>query len=98
MRLNTDVSFGQKEWEILHTYDESLIEQECYLNRMAGNNGFSKDRSHRSIAKIPRHRFFSDLELIKYMQVRGINNDEAKHLLDLWLLKNPQFKTCTGGI
>lgn len=98
MRINTDVNFGEKEWEILHTYDETMIEKLCHAERMSGQNGFSEDRSRRTIARIPRHRLFSDIELLRWQQLRGKDNKEADRQLNLWLFKNPQFKTCTGGI
>ena len=98
MERKSEVTFGPKEWEILHTYDEDLIEKMCYLERMSGQNGFSEDRSHRSICHIPRHRLYSDLELIKYQQLKGKDDAEAKRQFEKWLLKNPQFKCCNGGI
>ena len=98
MRVHTDVTFGKKGWEIIHKYDETMVEELCKYERLEGENGFAKDHSHRTIAKIPRHRFFSDIELMLYQKYQGLDDVEANKQLNKWLLKNPKFRTCTGGI
>ena len=85
-------------WEITHRYDESLIEEMCKLRRAEGDNGFSDDKSHRHIAMIPRHRYFSDIELILHNKNQGVDDEKADYYFRLWLAKNPQFKTCSGRI
>ena len=98
MRVHTDVNFGKSEWEIIHHYDESLIEKMCHMDRIYGDNGFDGNHSHRTIARIPRHRFFSDIELMLYQKHQGKDDVEANKQLNRWLAKNPKFLTCTGGI
>ena len=93
-----EVRVSNGEWEITHRYDETLIEELCKLRRNEGNNGFSDDKSHRQIAMIPRHRYFSDIELILYQKHQGRDDEKADYYFRKWLIKNPQFKTCNGGV
>ena len=37
------------------------------------------------------------IELRRYLQLRGKDNVEANRILDQWLWKHPEFRTCNPG-
>lgn len=84
-------------WRQVHTYDEYAVMKDCYEKRMSGTEGWLGNKSGKMIARIPRHRLYSDIELQLYTKYKGKDDVEARKWLDKWLENNPEFKTTTGG-
>lgn len=97
LRLQTNVKVDKDSWEITHIYDEADILRLCKEARDSGKEGNLTTGEGKLIARIPRHRFFSDIELQLYQQYKGKDNVEADMWLNRWLAKYPEFKTTTGG-
>lgn len=96
MRLSTNVTVEKDTWTIPHTYDETDVLQQCKEDRNSGFEGTLATGEGKLIARIPRHRFFSDFELQMYQEHQGKDNKEAETWLRKWLFKNPEFRTTTG--
>jgi len=97
LNIGTKVEIDGNNWKIQHTYDEYEIMKDCYERRMSGNEGDTGNGTGKLIARIPRHRLHSDIELQIYCQYKGKDNKEANKWLDRWLEKHPEFRTTTGG-
>lgn len=97
MRISTNVSVENGEWKISHVYDEADVLKLCKEERDSGREGKLASGEGKMIARIPRHRFFSDIELQLYQQYKGKDDKEANEWLNRWLAKYPEFRTTTGG-
>lgn len=95
--LHSDVDVDKKthEFEIRHYWDEGACLKECYESRMDGREGDIGHGKAKRIASIPRPLFSTEIELKRYMQLRGVDNTEANQILDRWLWKHPEYRTCT---
>lgn len=99
MLKDTQVKIDPKKgtWEIEHTYDERAVMKDCYEQRMSGREGDIEGGKGKLICRIPRHRFNSDFELQMVSKYQGVDDIEANKWLNIWLSKNPEFRTTTGG-
>jgi hypothetical protein len=97
--LHTDVEVDPKthEFRIKHTWDEYACLKACYEERMSGNQGWLHNGKAKKLAMIPRELFSTDIELKRYMQLRGVDNVEAKKIMDRWLMKHPEYRTSSIG-
>lgn len=97
--LHSDVELDQKDntFKIKHFVDEGPCLQECYESRMSGLEGDIENGKAKRIACIPRYRFYTDYELIQYSKLRGKDNIEANKFMDMWLWKNPEYRTTNPG-
>lgn len=97
--LHSDVDIDKKnlDFKIKHFWDEGACLKECYESRMSGKEGDIEGGKAKRIASIPRPLFSTDIELKRYMQLRGVDNVEANKILDRWLWKHPEYRTCTPG-
>lgn len=97
MRISTNVSVENGEWKISHVYDEADVLKMCQEERNSGREGWLEHKEGKLIARVPRHRFFSDIELQMYQHHKGTDDKEANEWLNRWLAKYPEFRTTTGG-
>lgn len=97
MHIKSDVKIEGDSWQIVHTYDETEVLKACQEERNSGNEGNIEGGKGKLIARIPRHRLYSDFELQMYSEHKGRDNVEADKWLNIWLMKNPEFRTTTGG-
>lgn len=96
MRLNTQVTVDKDTWSLVHTYDESDVLRQAKEERDSGLEGNLGGKA-KVIARIPRHRFMSDFELIMAQECQGKDKAEYEKWIRLWIMKNPEFRTTTGG-
>lgn len=94
---DVEVDKDTHEFRIKHTWDEGACLRECYESRMNGKEGWIEGNKAKRIASIPRVYFTTDIELRRYLQLRGKDNVEANRILDQWLWKHPEFRTCNPG-
>lgn len=97
MHVKTNVSLENGKWEIQHTFDEAAVMRQCMEERNSGREGDIEGGKAKVICRIPRHRFYSDFELQMYQEYKGRDDIEANKWLNIWMYKNPQFRTTTGG-
>lgn len=97
--LHSDVEIDKNthDFQIKHTWDEGACLRECYESRMSGKEGDIGGGKAKRIASIPRPLFYTDIELRRYMQLRGVDNAEAARIMNQWLWKHPEYRTCTPG-
>jgi len=97
--IHSDVEIDKKthDFRIKHSWDEGAVLRECYESRMSGKEGWIDGKKGKRIASIPKPLFYTDIELKRYMQLRGVDDIEAKNVLDRWLWKHPEYRTCNPG-
>lgn len=94
---DVEIDKSENEFRIKHTWDEGACLRECYESRMSGQEGWDENKRIKRIASIPRVYFTTDIELKRYLQLRGKDDEEAKKVLDRWLWKHPEYRTCNPG-
>lgn len=97
MLVNVKVDPNKGTWEQTHVADEYAIMKDCYERRMSGAEGWLGNGTGKMIARIPRHRLYTDIELQLYQKYKGKDDIESRKWLNKWLENNPQFRTTTGG-
>ena len=97
MRIDTKVTVEKDTWSIQHTFDESDVLQQVKEERDSGLEGNLNGQA-KVIARILRHRFMSDFELIMAQECQGKDKKEYEMWIRKWLMKNPEFRTTTGNV
>lgn len=95
MRIKTEVTVKKDTWSIQHTFDETDVLEQAKEERDSGLEGDLQGKA-KVIARIPRHRFFSDFELIMAQKCQGRDKKEYEMWIRKWIMKNPEFRTTTG--
>jgi hypothetical protein len=80
-----------------HIYDITSLLRQCYEERNSGLEGDIGHGKAKVVARIPPELFATDLHLLSYLDLRGIDQKEANKQLDLFLTKNPQYRTTNHG-
>ena len=95
---DVEVDKDTHEFRIKHTWDEGACLRECYESRMSGKEGWIEGKKAKRIASIPRVYFTTDIELRRYLQLRGKDNVEANRILDQWLWKHPDYPILSWSV
>lgn len=96
LRISTTVEVEKDTWTISHTYDETEVLKQAREDRNSGEEGRIDGGKAKCIARIPRHRFDSDIELQMALSCQGKDKAEYEKWIRLWLMRNPEFRTTTG--
>ena len=93
MLISSKVTVDKDTWSIEHTFDETEVLEQAREERNSGLEGDMGNGQGKVIARIPRHRFFSDFELIMAQKCQGIDKQEYEMWIRKWIMKNPEFRT-----
>nr|DAV37391.1 MAG TPA: hypothetical protein [Caudoviricetes sp.] len=97
MLISSQVTVDKDTWSIQHTFDETEVLEQAREERNSELEGDMGGGQAKVIARIPRHRFFSDFELIMAQKCQGIDKKEYEMWIRKWIMKNPEFRTTTGN-